>query len=122
MGQRGTGFPGTERPAFSGGLRERESRGCVDREGSRDDADPEDLQDACARPHDQDRRVLHGRSTVAAGQNDGRLRRGTLEVTASNSTIIQELTFQKQQILTQLQAALPDARIRDIRFRVGSIL
>ena len=40
---------------------------------------------------------------------------------AANSMIIQELTFQKQQILTQLQTALPDAKIRDIRFRVGSI-
>ncbi len=39
----------------------------------------------------------------------------------ANSMIIQELTFQKQQILTQLQTQLPDAKIRDIRFRVGSI-
>jgi predicted nucleic acid-binding Zn ribbon protein len=51
----------------------------------------------------------------------GRLRRGILEVMAANSMIIQELTFQKQQILKQLQTALPDAKIRDIRFRVGSI-
>ena len=58
---------------------------------------------------------------IARYTHPGRVRRGTLEVTASNSTIIQELTFQKQQILTQLQTALPDAKIRDIRFRVGSI-
>ncbi len=51
----------------------------------------------------------------------GRIRRGILEVTAANSMIIQELTYQKQQILTQLQTALPDAKIRDIRFRVGNI-
>jgi hypothetical protein len=30
MGQRGTGFPGTSRPAFSGGLQERESGGDAD--------------------------------------------------------------------------------------------
>jgi predicted nucleic acid-binding Zn ribbon protein len=60
-------------------------------------------------------------ATIAKYTRPGRLRRGTLEVTAGNSTIIQELTFQKQQILAQLQTALPDAKIRDIRFRVGSI-
>ncbi len=51
----------------------------------------------------------------------GRIRRGLLEVTAANSMIIQELTFQKQNILNQLQTALPDAKIRDIRFRVGKV-
>jgi predicted nucleic acid-binding Zn ribbon protein len=59
--------------------------------------------------------------TIAKYTRPGRVRRGTLEVVASNSMIIQELGFQKQQILTQLQTQLPDAKIRDIRFRVGSI-
>jgi predicted nucleic acid-binding Zn ribbon protein len=60
-------------------------------------------------------------TTISKFTRPGRIRRGTLEVTAGNSTIIQELTFQKQQILTKLQTAMPDASIRDIRFRVGSI-
>jgi predicted nucleic acid-binding Zn ribbon protein len=60
-------------------------------------------------------------ATIAKYTRPGRLRRGTLEVTAANSMIIQELAFQKQQILAQLQTAIPDAKIRDIRFRVGSI-
>jgi predicted nucleic acid-binding Zn ribbon protein len=51
----------------------------------------------------------------------GRLRRGVLEITVSNSTIVQELTFQKQRILSELQEQLPDARIRDLRFRIGVI-
>lgn len=51
----------------------------------------------------------------------GRLRRGQLEVTVTNSTIVQELTFQKQQILAALQTQLPDARIRGLRFRIGAI-
>ena len=59
--------------------------------------------------------------TIAKFTRPGRVRRGNLEVTVSNSTIVQELTFQKQQILTQLQTDLPDAKIRDIRFRIGSI-
>ena len=64
---------------------------------------------------------------AAAGQSlarftrPGRLRRGQLEVTVANSTIIQELTFEKQNILAALQAVLPDASIRDIRFRLGII-
>lgn len=51
----------------------------------------------------------------------GQVRRGKLEVTVSNSTTMQELTFQKQQILAELARRLPDARIRDLRFRVGAI-
>ena len=51
----------------------------------------------------------------------GRLRRGQLEVTVGNSTILQELTFEKQNILAALQAALPDAKIRDLRFRLGPV-
>ena len=51
----------------------------------------------------------------------GRLRRGVLEITVANSMTIQELTFQKQQVLTKLQTELPDAKVRDMKFRVGSI-
>lgn len=51
----------------------------------------------------------------------GQIRRGQLEVTVANSTTIQELTFQKQSILAALQAELPDASIRDLRFRLGAI-
>jgi predicted nucleic acid-binding Zn ribbon protein len=51
----------------------------------------------------------------------GRLRRGVLEITVANSMTVQELTFQKQQILKQLQTNQPDAKIRDLRFRIGNI-
>jgi predicted nucleic acid-binding Zn ribbon protein len=51
----------------------------------------------------------------------GQIRRGQLEVTVANSTIVQELTFQRERILAALQTALPDARLRDLRFRLGSI-
>jgi predicted nucleic acid-binding Zn ribbon protein len=59
--------------------------------------------------------------TLAAYTRPGRLRRGVLEVTVGNSAVVQELTFQKQQILKTLQTNVPDARIRDLRFRIGSI-
>jgi predicted nucleic acid-binding Zn ribbon protein len=51
----------------------------------------------------------------------GRLRRGVLEVAVANSTILQELTFQKNDILAALAAELPRARIRDVRFRLGPV-
>jgi predicted nucleic acid-binding Zn ribbon protein len=58
---------------------------------------------------------------LAKYTHPGRLRRGVLAITVANSMTVQELTFQKQQILAKLQSELPDARIRDIRFRIGSI-
>ena len=51
----------------------------------------------------------------------GRLSRGTLEVVAADSLTVQELTFQKEELLNKLQRALPEAGIRDLRFRVGAV-
>ncbi|MEM9353678.1 MAG: DUF721 domain-containing protein [Planctomycetota bacterium] len=51
----------------------------------------------------------------------GRLRRGALEVIAADSLTMQELTFQKEELLAQMQTALPDAGITSLRFRVGTV-
>jgi predicted nucleic acid-binding Zn ribbon protein len=51
----------------------------------------------------------------------GRLKRGCLEVTVTNSIVIQELTFQKDQILAALREQCPDANIRNLKFRIGTI-
>jgi predicted nucleic acid-binding Zn ribbon protein len=51
----------------------------------------------------------------------GRIRRGVLEVTVANSIIIQELTFQKQDIIQKLQTEFPDAKLRDLKLRIGNI-
>jgi predicted nucleic acid-binding Zn ribbon protein len=51
----------------------------------------------------------------------GRLKRGVLEVTVTNSIVIQELAFQKVQILAALREQCPDANIRDVKFRIGTI-
>ena len=59
--------------------------------------------------------------TLARFTRPGRVRRGQLEVTVTNSTIVQELTFEKQRILAAMQAEVPQARIRDLRFRIGTI-
>jgi predicted nucleic acid-binding Zn ribbon protein len=58
---------------------------------------------------------------LARCSRPGQIKRGVLEITVGNSTVVQELTFQKQPILTALRTQLPDAKIRDLRFRVGAI-
>jgi predicted nucleic acid-binding Zn ribbon protein len=51
----------------------------------------------------------------------GAMRRGTLEVVVANSTLVQELGYQKQEILAALQESLPEEGIKNIRFRTGNI-
>ncbi|OHB69814.1 MAG: hypothetical protein A2V70_14765 [Planctomycetes bacterium RBG_13_63_9] len=51
----------------------------------------------------------------------GLLRRGILEVIVGNSTLVQELVFQKPTLLKTLAELLPEAQISDLRFRVGAI-
>ena len=51
----------------------------------------------------------------------GELKRGKLEILVRNSAVLQELTFLKKKILKKLLAAMPDAKISDLKFRVGSI-
>jgi predicted nucleic acid-binding Zn ribbon protein len=51
----------------------------------------------------------------------GPLRRGTLEIVVANSTLVQELGFQKCSLLQNLAELLPDERIENLRFRVGPI-
>jgi predicted nucleic acid-binding Zn ribbon protein len=51
----------------------------------------------------------------------GGLRRGRLEVVVANSTLMQELVFQKPALLTALARLLPGQGIEDLRFRLGVI-
>jgi predicted nucleic acid-binding Zn ribbon protein len=51
----------------------------------------------------------------------GPVRRGKLEIVVANSTLLQELTFQKAAILKTLTSLLPDEPIKDLRFRLGAI-
>jgi predicted nucleic acid-binding Zn ribbon protein len=59
--------------------------------------------------------------SLARHTRPGRLVRGQLEITVTNSAVLQELTYQKQRILAELEEHVPDARIRDLRFRIGAI-
>ncbi len=77
--------------------------------------------------HEQSAAALQDAWQAAVGGPLGRftragaVRRGVLEVFIGNSTLLQELTFQKSTLLEKLQAQLPDAKLRDLRFRVGAI-
>jgi len=58
---------------------------------------------------------------IASATQVGALRRGTLEIQVSNSLLMQEFTFRKEELITKLQAALPDAGIKQLKFRVGQV-
>ena len=51
----------------------------------------------------------------------GSLRRGVLEIVASNSLVIQELSFRKEELLARMQDTLPEKKIRQLRFRIGEV-
>jgi predicted nucleic acid-binding Zn ribbon protein len=69
----------------------------------------------------------HEAWTKAAGElmarytRVGAVKRGVMEVVVANSTLVQELSFQKPNILQQLNSLLPHERIVDLRCRVGPI-
>lgn len=51
----------------------------------------------------------------------GNISRGTLLVMVNDSGAMQELSFRKKQILAALKVKLPEAKIEDLRFRVGKV-
>jgi predicted nucleic acid-binding Zn ribbon protein len=51
----------------------------------------------------------------------GLLRRGTLEIVVANSVLVQELGFQKKNLLKSLSESLPDQGITNLRFRLGAV-
>lgn len=58
---------------------------------------------------------------MASHTRVGNFRRGTLEITVENSLYMQELTFQKEELLIKIQDALPEANIKQIKFRIGNV-
>jgi predicted nucleic acid-binding Zn ribbon protein len=58
---------------------------------------------------------------IAKYSRVGGLRRGRLEVIVANSTLVQELVFQKSEILKTLGTLLPEEGIKDLHFRVGAL-
>jgi len=58
---------------------------------------------------------------VAKYTRIGQPRGGKLEVVVANSTLVQELGFQREMLLGKLAQLLPDERIDQLRFRVGIV-
>jgi predicted nucleic acid-binding Zn ribbon protein len=59
--------------------------------------------------------------TLAADTRIGNIKRGVLEVFVRDSAVLQELTFQKKQILKKLQTLAVDHKLKDVRFKVGAL-
>lgn len=60
--------------------------------------------------------------TVLSGLTTAKgLSRGVLEVIVANHTVMQEINFHRPRLLEATQAAMPEARIRSIRFKVGRV-
>jgi hypothetical protein len=51
----------------------------------------------------------------------GNIRKGVLEVMVANSALLQQLQFARQNLVTALQQQLPQNKIKDIRFRIGTV-
>jgi len=51
----------------------------------------------------------------------GRVNRGVLEVFVANAAVNQKIGFEKQKILAALKQRVPQNKITDIKFRVGSV-
>jgi hypothetical protein len=58
---------------------------------------------------------------LACASQPTRLNRGVLEVAVGNSAALQELTFQKRQLLKALQQTQIGAQVRDLRFRIATV-
>ena len=57
-------------------------------------------------------------TTLANSVKAGKVRGGVLQIFASDSVTLQELTFRKRAILKRIQADLPENKINDLRFRI----
>ncbi len=60
-------------------------------------------------------------SRVASATRIGCIRRGVLEILVGSSPLLQELAFQKLDLLQRLHQLLPDQPIHDLHFRLGRI-
>jgi len=57
---------------------------------------------------------------MAAHSKPVQLTRGVLEILVRDSVILQELTFQKKQLLRKLSGLTSERQITELRFRVGN--
>jgi len=70
---------------------------------------------------ERDEAWIQAAGEVASATRVGALRRGVLQIEVANSLQMQELTFRKEELIAKLQTALPDAGIKQLKFRVGQV-
>lgn len=58
---------------------------------------------------------------LAGRSSAGAIKGKRLEVTVENSSVLQELTFQKRRIIKKLQNSLKNESLTDLRFKVGPL-
>ncbi|MEK6233647.1 MAG: DUF721 domain-containing protein [Planctomycetales bacterium] len=58
---------------------------------------------------------------VASFTRVGKLNRGTLEIIVTHSALIQEMAFQKDDLLKRFQEHMPGEKIEKLRFRLGAV-
>jgi len=58
-------------------------------------------------------------SELAGQSRPGNLKGGVLEILVRSSSAIQELSFQKRELVRRLQQAEPQLNVRDLRFRIA---
>jgi predicted nucleic acid-binding Zn ribbon protein len=78
---------------------------------------------ACVETSEQLGRVwieLVSPATAARSRPLG-VKRGKFEIVVAHSALAQELSFEKVRLLAGLRKALPDTKIDDLKFQVGSI-
>ena len=59
-------------------------------------------------------------ASLKGASRPGLVRRGVLEVFVSHSAHVQEIAFQKRDLVSRLQTLVPDAGITDIRCRLAA--
>jgi hypothetical protein len=59
-------------------------------------------------------------SQLATAFRVGNLRKGVLQIYATDSVTLQEMNFRKRAILKHLQQTFPDSKVIELRFRVQS--
>ncbi len=58
---------------------------------------------------------------AAEGTRPGNVRGGKLEIIVANSTLLQELTFRSEELLSALRRHLPQLALQGLRFRIGPV-
>jgi predicted nucleic acid-binding Zn ribbon protein len=59
--------------------------------------------------------------SVAECSRATQIRRGVLEVLVTHSTLVQEIVYQKAELIKKLAVLLPQENIRDLKLRVGPL-